>query len=101
MSLDPVAIDSVGVDFLRCEFGSGLTRMAGHNRDLDNYLHEAAQADNPPSGTVYKPDGTRLASLGVHEHWNNSTDKQYSRNLGKTTGIELIALGPDGSPTRP
>jgi len=60
----------------------------------DNFLHEAALADNPPSGTVYDPeqDGTRLASLGVHEHWNNPTDKKYSRNLGKSEGIELVAL---------
>ena len=36
--------------------------------------------------------GTRLASLGVHEHWNNPIDKQYSRNLGSGQGIELLAL---------
>jgi hypothetical protein len=60
----------------------------------DNYLHEAAQADNPPSGTVYDPehDGTHLQSLGVHEHWNNPTNKQYSRNLGTGKGIELIQI---------
>jgi parallel beta-helix repeat protein len=58
----------------------------------DNYMHEAALADNPPSGTFYDPegDGTRLASLGVHEHWNNPVDKQYSRNLGTGDGIELV-----------
>jgi len=58
----------------------------------DNYMHEAALADNPPSGTVYDPegDGTPLASLGVHEHWNNPVDKQYSRNLGTGDGIELV-----------
>ena len=33
-----------------------------------------------------------MESLGVHEHWNNSTDKQYSRNLGTGEGIELIKL---------
>jgi hypothetical protein len=27
----------------------------------------------------------------VHEHWNNATDKKYSRNLGRKEGIELIA----------
>jgi hypothetical protein len=27
----------------------------------------------------------------VHEHWNNPKDKQYSRNLGKKDGIELVA----------
>jgi hypothetical protein len=59
----------------------------------DNYLHEAAQAAKPPSGTVYDPNGTGrpLASLGVHEHWNNARDKKYSRNLGGKEGIELIA----------
>jgi hypothetical protein len=62
----------------------------------DDYLHEAALADNPPSGTFYDPDHpvntTRLASLGVHEHWNNAQDKQYSRNLGKREGIELVRV---------
>jgi uncharacterized protein (DUF362 family) len=89
MSQDPVAIDSVAVDFLRNE-----PRLedivTGH---VDNYLHEAALADKPPSGTVYDPDGdgTRLSSLGVHEHWNNPAEKKYSRNLGKSEGIELVA----------
>ncbi len=86
VSQDPVAIDSVGLDFIRNEWTL--------YNNADNYLHEAAQADNPPSGTFYDPenDGTRLASLGVHEHWNNSTDKQYSRNLGIGNGIELVSI---------
>jgi hypothetical protein len=57
----------------------------------EDYLHEAALADNPPSGAKYDPnhDGG-LKSLGVHEHWNNPIDKQYSRNLDPNgTGIEL------------
>jgi hypothetical protein len=33
-------------------------------------------------------------SLGVHEHWNNATDRKYSRNLGKNEGIELVTVGP-------
>jgi parallel beta-helix repeat protein len=85
VSQDGVAIDSVGLDFLRAEL---------QLRDnADNYLHEAALAGNPPSGTFYDPenDGTRLASLGVHEHWNNPVDKQYSRNLGTGNGIELVS----------
>jgi hypothetical protein len=87
MSQDFVAIESVLIDFLRSEGALG----AG---TLDNYLHEAAQANDPPSGTVYDPenDGIPLESLGVHEHWNNSTDKQYSRNLGTGQGIELIQI---------
>ncbi|MBM3892001.1 MAG: DUF362 domain-containing protein, partial [Verrucomicrobia bacterium] len=91
MSLDPVALDSVGVDFLRAEFGNNLGGGASVN--CDNYLHEAALVPSPPSGTVYRPDGTPLAaSLGVHEHWNNAVAKQYSRNLGAGAGIELLAL---------
>jgi hypothetical protein len=51
-------------------------------------------AGKPPSGTVYDPDGSgrRLASLGVHEHWNNAQERKYSRNLGRAEGIELIAV---------
>ena len=88
VSQDPVAIDSVGLDFLRAE--ARATQVTG--RGVDNYLHEAALADQPPSGTVYDPesDGHGLTSLGVHEHWNNPTDKQYSRNLGTGQGIELV-----------
>lgn len=92
LSLDPVAIDSVGVDFLRSEFGSNLG--GGASANCDNYLHEAALAQSPPSGTFYtnQLNGTRLASLGVHEHWNNAAEKLYSRNLGRTNGIELVRV---------
>jgi parallel beta-helix repeat protein len=90
-SQDPVAIDSVGLDFLRYEDGMNpsITDVTGNP---ENYMHEAALADNPPSGTVYDPenDGTLLASLGVHEHWNNPVEKKYSRNLGTGDGIELV-----------
>ena len=87
MSQDGVAIESVMLDLLRSEGAV----PAG---TVDNYLHEAAQANNPPSGTIYDPenDGIPLKSLGVHEHWNNPTDKQYSRNLGTGEGIELIKI---------
>jgi hypothetical protein len=58
----------------------------------DSYLHEAARAEAPPSGSVYDPerDGACLKSLGVHEHWNDAIHKQYSRNLGTGDGIELV-----------
>jgi uncharacterized protein (DUF362 family) len=87
-SQDPVAIDSVGFDFLRNE--PRCTQVIGHP---ENYLHEMALADNPPSGTFYDPegDGISLTSLGVHEHWNNAVEKKYSRNLGTGQGIELVA----------
>lgn len=90
-SQDPVAIDSVGFDFLWAEWDD-----APHRSGTSDYLVEAAMADDPPSGTFYDPDHqgnvTRLQSLGVYEHWNNPTDKQYSRNLGTGKGIELIKL---------
>jgi hypothetical protein len=95
-SQDPVAIDSVAFDFLWAEWND-YPHMSG----ADDYLHEAALADNPPSGTFYDADHatstTRLASLGVHEHWNNLRDKQYSRNLGKREGIELVRVGPSST----
>ena len=92
MSQDAVAIESVMLDFLRSEGAV----PAG---TPDNYMHEAALADNPPSGTFYDPenDGIPLESLGVHEHWNNSTDKEYSRNLGTGEGIEIVKVINDNS----
>ena len=91
VSQDMVAIDSVGLDFLRNEQDLN-PRVVDVTGNPDNYLHEAALADNPPSGTKYDPeqDGTALKSLGVHEHWNNPKDRKYSRNLKTGNGIELI-----------
>lgn len=91
LSMDPVAIDSVCFDFLYAEW-SNYPHMSG----ADDYLHEAALANDPCSGTFYDPndDGAGLDSLGVHEHWNNSTDKKYSRNLGTGDGIELTSPVP-------
>ena len=86
LSQDPLALDSVGADILVNE-----PIMVTHpdvlpkDSTYQNYLHEAALADNPPSRTVYK-----LPSLGVHDHWNNPTEKKYARNLGLSEGIELI-----------
>lgn len=93
VSQDPVAIDSVGLDFLRAEFAANMGGAALEGA-IDDYIHEAALADNPPSGTFYDPegDGSRLASLGVHEHWNSPTEKLYSTNLNSGAGIELIPL---------
>jgi hypothetical protein len=92
LSQDNVAIESVCLDFLRTEQAANPTNYTLTTGAVDNYLHEAALANNPPSGTYYSPsgDGVRLQSLGVHEHWNNSTDKQYSRNLRTGQGIELF-----------
>lgn len=69
-----------------------------HKSATEDYLHEAARANDPSSGTFYDPnhpgDEQRLASLGVHEHWNNPKDKKYSRNLATGDGIELVSVGP-------
>jgi hypothetical protein len=100
-SQDPVAIDSVGYDFVNEEWPEVVKYGHSPNPKYDmqggaeDYLHEAALANDPGSGTFYDPDhtGIRLGSLGVHEHWNNPIDKQYSRNLGTGQGIELICLG--------
>ncbi len=93
VSFDPVAIESVGYDFLRSEFtaesgADASVQMPG----VDDYLHQAADSTQWPIGIKYDPDntGVPLASLGTHEHWNNAADKQYSRNLGTGNGIELI-----------
>jgi uncharacterized protein (DUF362 family) len=89
-SQDGVAIDSVALDFLRSE--PTLASIVTGNA-VDNYLHAMAQ---PPAKIGYDPekDGKPLTSLGVHEHWNNATDKKYSRNLGTGAGIELVSLLP-------
>jgi Domain of unknown function (DUF362) len=89
MSLDGVAIDSVGFDFLTSEWPD-LVDIA----NADNYLREAALANDPPSKTFYDPerDGIRCRSLGVYEHWNSGAEKKYSGNLGKANGIELFQV---------
>lgn len=96
VSQDPVAIDSVGADFLMNE--PAVTSRNGalrNNPSVENYLHEAGLVSDAPSGTTYADgNGQRVVNLGVHEHWNNSTQKHYSRNLGKPEGIELIELHP-------
>ncbi len=96
MSLDPVAIESVAYDFLRTEFSyPGHTVQHILDPGVDDYLHQTADSGNWPAGIVYRPNGDGLPmakSLGVHEHWNNPVDKQYSGNLGKNEGIELVKV---------
>lgn len=84
-SNDPVAIESVVLDFIFSELPLAA--------NADNFLHEAANIGNPPSGIKYV--GADLRSLGVHEHWNNPDDRQYSRNLGIGDGIELYRVALD------
>lgn len=89
-----MAIDSVGADFLMNE--PAVTSRNGSLRDnatVENYLHEAGLVSDAPSGTAYTDSqGHTVSNLGVHEHWNNSVQRQYSRNLGKSEGIELIQI---------
>jgi hypothetical protein len=102
-SLDPVAIESVGLDILQKEFTE---EEIDNNKDtpdrytyvqwegVDDYLHQAASSDWWPEGITYDPDntGSAIGSLGVHEHWNNTAEMKYSRDLGTGEGIELIKL---------
>ena len=105
VSQDPVAIESVCFDFLYNEFDEDhpiegnppdgpkgpFPRYAG----VDDFLHQAADSANwTDSIPYYDPegDGTPIPwSLGVHEHWNNSINMEYSRNLGEDEGIELLS----------
>lgn len=95
VSQDPVAIDSVGADFLMNE--PAVTENNGmlkDNSNAENYLHEAELVNHAPSGISYKDgNGKAVQNLGVHEHWNNGAQKLYGRNLGKEEGIELVRIG--------
>ena len=96
LSLDPVAIESVCLDFLRTEYdGTDGRKNYPNYYGTDDYLHQAADKANWPAGVIYKPDGVNeIGSLGVHEHWNNAKDKKYSRNLDPVNGkgIELVGV---------
>lgn len=97
-SLDGVALDSVGLDILYSQTKNNID-VDNQNRpwmlireNADDYLHELALAENPPSGTKYVQGGKTVASLGVHEHWDSDETRRYSRNLDPQNGkgIELI-----------
>ncbi|MBN2425401.1 MAG: DUF362 domain-containing protein [Calditrichaceae bacterium] len=100
-SIDNVAISSVAHDFLRTEYNSeDWDDEAYPNYDgTDDYLQQAADSSFWPDDITYDPedDGTPLKSLGVHEHWNNADDKQYSRDLQTGNGIELVKILHDPS----
>jgi len=95
---DPVAIESVCMDFLRNEFTNptGPGKARPQYGAIDDYLLQAADSSFWPKGIEYDPedDGTIMGSLGTCEHWNNGTSKQYSRNLGFNKGIELVCTNP-------
>jgi hypothetical protein len=104
VSQDPVAIESVGFDFLYNEFDEGhpsegtpgvqsgpFPRYPG----VDDFLHQAADSANWTDDIPYydpEGDGTSIPwSLGTHEHWKNAIEMKYSRNLGEDKGIELVS----------
>jgi hypothetical protein len=75
VSLDGVAEESVSLDFLTSHYGLSLNG--------EGYIHNAANA-----------------GVGVHEHWNNATLKQYTRNLNpNANGIELVYVNANDKPT--
>jgi len=95
VSQDQVAVESVCFDFLKAEFTSSnrygsYPQVAG----ADDHILQAADSTFWPPTIKYDPekDGTTIGSLGVCEHWNNAIDKQYTRNLGTGSGIELVFL---------
>lgn len=102
LSQDQVALESVCFDFLRNEWAGIYSHSPANNayedipnvNGVDDYLHQAADPANWPAGILYDPDnsGKPLTSLGVHEHWNDPVEKQYSGNLGQPGGIELISV---------
>ncbi len=98
-SFDPVAIECVGYDFVRSEFTEARCLAEGTSDHVqmpgvDDYLKQAADSTAWPAGIKYDPDssGVHLGSLGVYEHWNDSLDREYSRNLGTGDGIELVKV---------
>jgi hypothetical protein len=100
ISQDAVAIESVGFDFLYYEYKNYPSAHGNANYPLvtgvQDYIHQAADPANWPAGISYDPSTSNhsspVGSLGVHEHWNNSISKQYSRNLGTGNGIELVGV---------
>jgi hypothetical protein len=97
ISQDQVALESVCFDFLRYEASVGAPEWKNRPnmaQGVDDYLHQAASSEYWPKEIIYDPDnsGVPIPSLGVHEHWDNPVDKNYSRNLGKKEGIELVKI---------
>jgi len=102
LSQDGVAIESVCYDFLYSEYSKYTHRNTGNVvcdfplwPAVQDYILQAASSAYWPKGIQYDPedDGTILKSLGVHEHWNNETDKEYSDNLtGISGGIHLVSV---------
>jgi hypothetical protein len=100
MSQGEIALESVCYDILKAEFTRDKhTETYPQMVGVDDHLYQAADSAFWLAGVRYDPenDGTPIGSLGVHEHGNNSTEMEYSRNFGAGNGIELIELNPVAS----
>ncbi|MBK6284667.1 MAG: DUF362 domain-containing protein [Draconibacterium sp.] len=102
LSQDGVAIESVCYDFLYNEYLT-TEHYNAYNSQADyplwpaagDFILQAASSDYWPDDIQYDPedDGSVIGSLGVTEHWNNTTSKQYSVNLsGEIGGIQLVSV---------
>jgi len=105
ISQDPVATESVGYDFLFNEYNNDTYKSTYHQGDdfptwagIEDYILQAADSINWPTGITYDPDhdihqSRHVRSLGVYEHWNSIANKQYSVNLtGNKGGIDLVTI---------
>jgi hypothetical protein len=105
VSQDPVALESVCFDFLATEYSLSNTACSyPWISGAADFLLQAADSAYWPEGIIYDPEnnGNVLGSLGVYERWNNSTDMQYSMELGGLPGIDFVKLlYPDGYATDP
>jgi hypothetical protein len=84
LSLDPVAIDSVGLDLIADAYAhpdqlDKNTKVADRIGLADHFLREAEMANHPPSGTKYVQAGKPLNSLGVHERADLSAENISDR----------------------
>ena len=93
-SQDPVAIDSVGADFLMNEpnMTSRNTALDG-NDGVENYLHEAALAGKAPSAHATR---TATADKSIHSAYTNTGITHSINATGATSakkeGIELLRV---------
>jgi hypothetical protein len=86
-------------DPLACTWDGGCTQQPG--ADLKNVFRipeihcqpkERQKGLESRVQSLQPKQGKRLPSMGVHEHWNNPSEKKYSRNLGTGNGIELVLI---------
>ncbi len=81
-------------------------QMSSFIMSLDGVAEECVSYDfwssiyNQTGGTNYMVNAAN-AGVGVYEHWNNATARQYTRNLNPTAnGIELVSVNPTINITR-